>query len=54
MLRFQPYSRVQLIKIRHNMIIQCHVNYMEMKKFNYMLIVIDILRKSSQNDFRVS
>ena len=33
----------KLIKIRHNILIQWHGNYMEMKKFNY----IDILRNSS-------
>ena len=33
-------------KIRHDILIQCHGNYMEMKKFNYML-EIDILRNSS-------
>ena len=35
------------IKIRHDILIQCHVNCMEMKKFNYML-EIDILSNSSQ------
>ena len=38
----------KFIKIRHDILIQCHGNYMEMKKFNYML-EIDILRNSSQN-----
>ena len=37
----------KFIKIRHDILIQCHGNYMEMKKFNYML-EIDILRNSSQ------
>ena len=33
----------KFIEIRHDIIIQCHGSYMEMKKFNYML-EIDILR----------
>ena len=33
------------IKIGLGILIQCHRNYMEMKKFNYML-EIDILRNS--------
>ena len=37
----------KFIKIRHDIIIQCHGNYMELKKFNYMLET-DILRNSSQ------
>ena len=37
----------RFIKIRHDILIQCHENYMEMKKINYML-EIDILRNSSQ------
>ena len=36
----------KFIKIRHEILIQCHGNYMEMKKLNYML-GIDILRNSS-------
>ena len=36
-----------VINIRHDILIQCHGNYMGMKKFNYML-EIDILRNSSQ------
>ena len=35
------------IKMRHDILIQGHGNYMMMKKFNYML-VIDILRNFSQ------
>ena len=35
------------IKIRHDILIQCHGNYMEIKEFNYIL-EIDILRNSSQ------
>ena len=35
------------IKIRYDILIQCHRNNMEMKKLNYML-EIDILRNSSQ------
>ena len=44
-----PYSHIstinmfKFIKIRHDILIQFHGNYMEMKKFNYML-EIDILR----------
>ena len=37
----------KFIKIRHDILIQCHGNYMGMKKINYML-EIDILRNSSQ------
>ena len=37
----------EFIKIRHDILVQCHGNYMEMKKFNYML-EIDIIRNSSQ------
>ena len=37
----------EFIKIRHDIPIQCHGKYMEMKKFNYIL-EIEILRKSSQ------
>ena len=37
----------KLIKIRQDILIQCHWNYMEMEKFKYML-EIDILRNSSQ------
>ena len=33
-----------LIEIRHDVHIQCHENYIEVKKINYML-EIDILRK---------
>ena len=33
----------EFIKIRHDFLIHCHGNYMEMKKFNYML-EIDNLR----------
>ena len=40
-------NRYRFIKIRHDILIQCHVNYTEMKKFNYMH-EIDILRNSSQ------
>ena len=38
----------KFIKIRHDILIQCHGNYMEMKIFNHML-EIDILRNSSQS-----
>ena len=37
----------KFVKIRHDILIQCHGNKMEMKKFNYIL-EIDILRNSSQ------
>ena len=40
------------IKIRLNIPIQCQGNYMEMKKFNYML-EIEILRNSSQKNLGV-
>ena len=42
----------KFIKIRHDIHFQCHGNYMEMKKVNYML-EIDILRNSSQKDVGV-
>ena len=37
----------KFIKIRHDILIKCHGNCMEKKKFNYML-EIDIFRNSSQ------
>ena len=37
----------KFIKLRHDILIQCHRNYMEMKKFNYMLEIY-ILRNSSE------
>ena len=37
------------IKIRHDILIQGHGNYMMMKKFNYML-EIDIFKNSSQKN----
>ena len=40
----------EFIKIRHNVLIECHWNHMEMKTFNYML-EIDILRSFSQKDW---
>ena len=42
----------RFIKIRHIILIQCHENYIEMKKFKYML-EIDILRNSSQKNLGV-
>ena len=42
-----PVNMYKFIKIRHDILIQCHGNYMGMEKFNYML-EIDILRNSSQ------
>ena len=38
----------EFIKIRHDILIQCHGSYMEMEKINYML-EIDILRNTSLN-----
>ena len=38
----------EFIEIRHNILIQCHGNYMEMKKFKNML-EIDTLRNTLQN-----
>ena len=38
----------KFIKIRHNIIKQCHGNYKEMRKFNYKL-EIEIFRNSTQN-----
>ena len=34
----------KFMKIRHDILIQCHGNYIEMKKVNYML-EIDVLKK---------
>ena len=42
----------KFIKIRHDILIQCHWNYIEMKEVNYML-EIGILRNSSQKDVGV-
>ena len=47
-LKISSINMYEFIKIRHNILIQYHGNYMEMRKFNYML-EIDILRNSSQN-----
>ena len=49
-LLWQIVSICLLIEIRHNILIQCHGNYIEVNKFNYML-EIDILRNFSQKDF---
>ena len=38
----------RFIKIKHDIIKQCHGNYKEMKKFNYKL-EIEIFRNSTQN-----
>ena len=43
----------KFIKIRHDIHIQCHGNYMERKKVNYTVLEIDILRNSSQKDLGV-
>ena len=42
----------KFIKIRHDIIRQCHGNYKEMKKFNYKL-EIEIFRNSTQNKLGV-
>ena len=42
----------KLIKIRLDILMQCHGNHMEMKKLNFML-EIDILRNSSQKNWGV-
>ena len=42
----------KLIKIRHDIIKQCHGNYKEMKKFNYKL-EIEIFRNYTQKDLGV-
>ena len=42
----------KFIKIRLDILIQCHGNYMEVEKFNYML-EINILRNFSQKDLGV-
>ena len=44
--RFLPYT-CMISLIRHDILIECHGNNMDMKKVNYML-EIDILRNSSQ------
>ena len=36
-LRFQPYTYIKFIKIRHDILIRSHGNHMEMTKINYML-----------------
>ena len=44
----------EFIKIRLDILIQIHENYMEVKKFNYMyMLEIDILRNSSQKKLGV-
>ena len=40
------------IKIKHDILIQSHGNYMEMKKFNY-IFEIDIFRNSLKNNLGV-
>ena len=42
----------EFIKIRHDIIKQCHGNYKEMKTFNNKL-KIEILRNSTQKDLGV-
>ena len=41
-------SLYEYIKIRHDILIQCHWNYMKIKKI-FCMLEIDILRNSSQN-----
>ena len=50
--RFKTINMYEFIKIRHNVLIQCHWNYMERKTFNYML-EIDILRNNSEKHLGV-
>ena len=42
----------KFIKIRYDIIKQCHKNYEEMKKFNYKL-EIEIFRNSTQENLGV-
>ena len=42
----------EFIKIRHDIITQCHGNYKELKKFNYKL-EIEIFRNSTQRNLGV-
>ena len=46
-LKILTIKMCKYIKIRHNIVLQCHGNYMEMKKFNYIR-EIDIFINSSQ------
>ena len=46
------HKHYKFIKIRHDILIQCHGNYMKMKKLKY-LFEIDILRNSSQKNLGV-
>ena len=46
-LRLQPINMYLFIEIRHNILIQCHGNQIEVK-FNFVL-ESDILRSSSKN-----
>ena len=47
--QYTHISTINMYKFikRHDILIQCHKNYMGMKQFSYML-EIDILRNSSQ------
>ena len=45
---FSTINMYKFIKLRHDIIKQCHGNYKEMKKFNYKL-EIEIFRNSAQN-----
>ena len=42
----------KFIKIRHDILNQCHGNYKEMKEFSYKL-EIEIFRNSTQKDLGV-
>ena len=50
--QISPINMYKFIKIRHDILIQCHGNCMEMKNVNYMQ-EIDILRDSSQKKLDV-
>ena len=45
-------NKYKFIERRHDILIQCQWNYMEMEKLKYML-KIDILRNSSQKNLGV-
>ena len=50
--QFPTINMYLLIEIRHDILIECHGNYIEEEKFNYML-KNDILKMSSQNNMCV-
>ena len=45
---FSTINMYTFIKLRHDIIKQCHGNYKEMKKFDYKL-EIEIFRNTTQN-----